>query len=64
MQQEAIKNNLRRHQTPTPGRVITASNCFEGHENRMAAHRHRVLNHACEQADGARCKDCIRREER
>ena len=64
MQHVAIKNDLRRYQTPTPGKVVTASNGFEGHENRMAAHIHRVWNHPCERTDGTRCSDCIRRTRR
>ena len=64
MQHEAIKNDLRRYQTPTPGKVVTASNCFEGHENRMAAHIRRVWNHPCERTDDTRCRDCIRRTRR
>ena len=64
MPHEAIKNDLRRHQTPTPGKAFTASNCFDGHENRIAAHSHRIWNHACEQINGTRCKDCLRREPR
>ena len=57
----AIRNNLRKHQTPTPGKVVTESHRFPGHDNRMASHTHRVWNHACERTDGDRCGDCIYR---
>ena len=64
MQHEAIKNDLRRHQAPTPGKVVTDSNRFDGHDNRMAAHSHRVWNHACERTDSTKCTDCLRRKRR
>jgi len=64
MLHHAIRNDLRRHQAPTPGKVITESNRFDGHENRVAAHAHRVWNHTCERSDGKRCGDCLRRKGR
>ena len=55
----AVRNTLRQHQQPTPGKVVTDSNRFDGHDNRMASHSHRIWNHKCEQTGGKRCKDCI-----
>jgi len=61
----AIRNNLRDHRAPTPGKVVTESRRFPGHDNRMASHIHRVWNHPCERTDGDRCDDCIyRRKDR
>jgi hypothetical protein len=48
----------------TPGKVVTDSHRFEGHDTRMASHIHRVWNHRCERADGKRCEDCIYRWKR
>ena len=62
--QFSIKDRLKQHQAPTPGKVVTDSNNFAGHENRMADHIHRVWNHACERTDGKRCPDCIYRRKR
>ena len=57
----SIKDRLRQHQAPTPGKVVTDSNRFPGHANRMASHIHRIRTHACERTDGKRCPDCIYR---
>jgi len=59
-----IRNILRKERKPAPGKAVTDSNRFPGHENRMAWHIHRVWNHACERTDGRRCRDCIRRKVR
>ena len=56
----SIRNVLRINQRPTPGKFETDSNRFPGHENRMAAHIHRIRNHACERTDGKKCRDCVR----
>ena len=64
MPQITLKNRLRQHQGPTPGKAVTASNRFDGHDIRMASHVRRVWRHACERTDGAACTDCFRREER
>ena len=64
MSQITLKDRLRHHQGPTPGKAVTASNRFDGHDYRMASHASRVWNHACERTDGARCTDCIGRKDR
>ena len=61
---EPSRNILRREQKPSSGKVVTDSNCFDGHENRMASHVHRIWNHACERNDGERCNDCFGKEKR
>jgi len=62
--QFSIRDSLRQHQKPTPGKFVTDSNRFDGHDNRMASHIHRIWNHACERSDGSRCSDCIYRRKR
>ena len=62
--ESSIRNTLQQYQNPTPGKVVTDSNCFRGHANRMASHTHRIRTHACERTDGKRCKDCIYRRKR
>ena len=64
MQQLVIKDIRRSNQVPTPGKVVTDSNRFAGHDNRIASHIHRVWKHTCERTDGERCGDCIRRRRR
>lgn len=59
--QFSIKDTLRQHQAITSGKVVTDSHRFDGHDNRMASHIHRVRNHTCERTDGKRCPDCIYR---
>jgi hypothetical protein len=44
----------------TPGKHVSDSNRFPGHEARMAAHIHRIRNHPCERIDGKKCPDCTR----
>ena len=58
----SIRDILHKERKATPGKVVTDSNRFNGHDNRMAAHIQRVWNHACERRDGRRCKDCLRRK--
>ena len=60
----SVRNILPRERKPSTGKVVTDSNRFDGHENRMASHSHRIWNHACERADGKRCRDCIYRRKR
>ena len=60
MSEFAFKNVLHRHQAPTPGKAVTDSRRFPGHEERMAAHINRIRNHPCERTDGRKCKDCIK----
>jgi len=60
----SVRNILPRERRPSAGKAITDSNRFEGHENRMASHIHRIWNHECERTDGELCKDCIRRKGR
>jgi len=60
----SIRNILRRERMPSRGKVVTDSNRFDGHDNRMASHVRRVRNHACERADGKCCGDCIHRRRR
>ena len=60
----SVRNILPRECRPSTGKAVTDSNCFDGHENRMASRIHRIWNHACERTDGKRCKDCIHRKRR
>jgi hypothetical protein len=60
----SLKDVLSSHQYHTPGRAVSDSNRYPGHENRMAGHIHRVRTHACEQPAGRECRDCIRRKGR
>jgi len=64
MQQLVIKDIRRSSQEPTPGKVVTDSNRFGGHEARMASHTHRIWNHPCEREDGSKCPDCIMKRRR
>ena len=61
MAQPSIKDVLQMHAEPKSGRYATESNRFPGHEARMAAHIHRIRNHACERLGQKKCSDCIRR---
>lgn len=64
MLNSSVRNILRRERMPSRGKVVTDSNRFDGHDNRMASHIHRIWNHACERTDGKRCGDCIYRRKR
>lgn len=61
MFQRPPRDNLHEQQDSSPGTSQTDSHDFPGHDNRMAAHIHRIWNHTCERADGKRCKDCLYR---
>ena len=64
MQDFSIRNTLRDHQDRPVGKAVSDSNRFAGHDNRLAGHIRRVHTHVCEQPDGERCDDCIRRRVR
>ena len=60
MHGSSMKDILRAGLDPTPGKHVTDSNRFPGHEARMAAHIHRARTHECERTDGRKCNDCIK----
>ena len=60
MQDSSTKDILAASADRTPGRHVSDSNHFPGHEARMQAHIHRIRFHTCERTDGKKCPDCIK----